>query len=217
MTNNRAGTDNLWEAMSTQRAIRHWEQRPVPDDLLRKVVEAATRAPSGTNLQPWRFIIIRNDATRGAIAALLRERFEANAGLKQYVSAGLQSANKTERLMMKGVQSIFTNLATAPVFIVPCLYRVASPTTDATTLAAGSSIYQAVQNMLLAARGLGLGTVMTTFNFGIEKELRDMLGLPEDAKPAALIPLGYPSVNFGPVNRKPVEEVTYWERWEGAP
>jgi len=213
MTNGRAGTDNLWDAMYTQRAIRHWEPRPIPDELLRKVIEAATRAPSGTNLQPWRFVIIRSDATRKAIAALLRERFDSNDGLRNMVNAGAQSQDRTQRLMMKGVQSIFSNLASAPVFIVPCLYRVASPTNDVNSLAAGSSIYQAVQNMLLAARGLGLGTVMTTFNFGMEKELRDMLGLPEDAKPAALIPIGYPSVNFGPVNRKPVEEVTYWDRW----
>ena len=78
----------------------------------------------------------------------------------------------------------------------------------------GSSIYPAVQNLLLAARALGLGTVLTTFSQRIEPTLRELLSLPDNAKPVALIPIGFPDANFGPVNRRPVEEVLHWGAWD---
>ena len=124
---------------------------------------------------------------------------------------GSQSADKTTRLMLKGAQRLFTNLASAPVFIIPCLYQVSSPAPEG--LLSGSSIYGAVQNMLLAARALGLGTVMTTFQFAAEQILREQCKLPDDATPVALIPMGYPDAKFGPTTRKPVETVTHWEQW----
>ena len=207
-----APTNDIWEAIYSQRAIRHWKSDPVPEEMIWQVIEAATKAPSGTNLQPWRFVVIQDPATREAIAAKLRSGYEANEGLQQMVKGGAASQNKTERLMMTGVNSIFTNLAQAPVFIVPCLYKPVSPASEG--LLAGSSIYQAVQNMLLAARALGLGTVMTTFQGAIDEELRTLCKIPADATPAALIPMGFPSVNFGPTNRKPVDEVTDWDQWD---
>ena len=115
--------------------------------------------------------------------------------------------------MYAGAAQMFEHLENAPVFIVPCLFEVTSPATDATTLLAGSSIYGAVQNLQLAARGLGLGTVLTTAHAGVEPMLRAELGIPDNAQPVALIPLGYPAANFGPTRRKPVEEVLYWDRW----
>lgn len=207
----RSGTNDLWEAMYTQRAIRFFEPKPVPEELIWKVIEAATRAPSGTNLQPWRFIVIQDAANRKRIADKLRATFDSNEGLRNMVLGGAKSEEKHTRLMMNGVQNVFTQLDSAPVFIVPCLHNVASPAREG--LLAGSSIYQAVQNMLLAARGLGLGTVMTTFQGPIGPELNDWLGLPENTTPVALIPMGYPAANFGPLDRKPVEEVTFFESW----
>jgi nitroreductase len=209
----RAGTNDLWEAMYTQRAIRYFRPDPVPAELLWKVVEAATRAPSGTNLQPWGFVVIQDAAMRARVGSAIRERFLGNPQLKSYIESGLNSGIRTQRLMMGGVQNIVNHLDSAPVFVVPCLAGVTSPAPEG--LLAGSSIYQAVQNLMLAARGLGLGTVMTTFQAGIP-ELREWLKLPENATPAALIPLGYPDANFGPVNRKPVEQVTHWETWGAA-
>ncbi len=131
------------------------------------------------------------------------------------VEQGQTAADKTQRLMLRGAKRLFTQLDLAPVFIIPCLYQVASPTNDPNSLLAGSSIYEAVQNLLLATRALGLGAVLTTFQAGIEPELRELLALPDDTKPAALIPLGFPAANFGPTTRRPVEEVLHWERWAG--
>ncbi|HJP40447.1 MAG TPA: nitroreductase family protein [Dehalococcoidia bacterium] len=172
------------------------------------------KAPSGTNLQPGRFVVITGSG-REAIAAAVRNNWDSNEGLRTMVEQGQTAADKTQRLMLRGAKRLFTQLDLAPVFIIPCLYQVASPTNDPNSLLAGSSIYEAVQNLLLATRALGLGAVLTTFQAGIEPELRELLALPDDTKPAALIPLGFPAANFGPTTRRPVEEVLHWERWAG--
>jgi len=204
-------TGDIWETIYTQRAIRAWKTDPVPEELIWKVIEAGTKAPSGTNTQPWGFVVIQDDEIRQAISDQLHKGLEENAGLQQMLEQGSQSADKTTRLMLKGAQRLFTNLASAPVFIIPCLYQVSSPAPEG--LLSGSSIYGAVQNMLLAARALGLGTVMTTFQFAAEQILREQCKLPDDATPVALIPMGYPDAKFGPTTRKPVETVTHWEQW----
>ena len=204
-------TSDIWETLYTQRAIRAWKTDPVPEELIWKVIEAGTKAPSGTNTQPWGFVVIQDDAIRQAISDQLLEGLKGNEGLQQMLEQGSQSADKTTRLMLKGAQRLFTNLASAPVFIIPCLYQVSSPAPEG--LLSGSSIYGAVQNMLLAARALGLGTVMTTFQMAAEQILREQCNLPDDATPVALIPMGYPDAKFGPTTRKPVETVTHWEQW----
>ena len=204
-------TGDIWETIYTQRAIRAWKTDPVPEELIWKVIEAGTKAPSGTNTQPWGFVIIQDNETRQAIADQLHQGLKQNPGLQQMLEQGSQAADKTTRLMLKGAQRLFTNLSSAPVFIIPCLYQVSSPAPEG--LLAGSSIYGAVQNMLLAARALGLGTVMTTFHGAVEEILREHCQLPEDATPVALIPMGYPDANFGPTTRKAVQTVTHWEQW----
>ncbi len=213
MADARSGTNDIWEALYTQRAIRRWKDEPVPEDLIWRVIEAGTKAPSGSNLQPWRFVVIQEEETRAAIAAELRRGLE-NPGLQQMIENAIKSGTRGERLMMTGAQGLFENLAQAPVFIVPCLYQVQSPAPEG--LLAGSSIYQAVQNIMLAARALGLGTVMTTFQGAVDGVLRERCGIPEEATPAAIIPMGFPNANFGPTNRKPVDEVTNWERWDAT-
>jgi nitroreductase len=214
MSDNRSGTDNLWDALYTQRAIRYFRPDPVPEELIWKVIEAGTRAPSGSNTQPWGFVVVQDAANRRRIAEKLRTLFASNAGMQTYIQQGKESEDRTRRLMMKGVESIIDRLDAAPVFIFPCLHNVASPARDG--LLAGSSIYQAVQNILVAARGLGLGTLMSTFHQGMMKELTEWLALPPDTIPVALIPMGFPAANFGPVNRRAVEEVTHWETWGSA-
>ncbi len=215
MADAKSGTNDVWEAIYTQRAIRRWTDQEVPDELIWKVIEAGTKAPSGSNTQPWRFLVIKDQETRDAISAQLRKGLE-NPGLQSMIDNAIKSGTKGERLMMTGARGLFENLASAPVFIVPCLYQVSSPTQDPTTLLAGSSIYQAVQNIMLAARALGLGTVMTTFQGAVDGVLRERCEIPDEAVPAAIIPMGFPDANFGPTNRKPVDEVTNWERWDAT-
>jgi nitroreductase len=203
-------TDSFEEVLYTQRAIRHFRPDPVPRDVLLKVVEAGTKAPSGSNRQPWAFLVVQDAATRAEISRLLREYFKQDEQTRGYFERGAQSEDRSERLMLSGALALTENLAKAPAFIIPCLY----PASEGFT--AGSSIYPAVQNILLAARALGLGTVLTTFNARIEPALKDLLGIPENARTAALIPVGYPDANFGPTRRKPAAEVTFWDRWGNA-
>jgi len=214
MTENRSGTNNLWEAMSTQRAIRYFKPDPVPQELIWNVIEAGTRAPSGSNRQPWGFVVVQDESNRRRIAEKLRAQLGSSPGMRAYIQQGKDSGNRSARLISAGVESIIDRLDAAPVFIFPCLHGVESPARDG--LLAGSSIYQAVQNILSAARGLGLGTLMSTFHAGMAKDLVEWLELPPDTTPVALIPMGYPAVNFGPLNRKPVEQVTHWETWGSA-
>jgi nitroreductase len=209
----REGTDSLFDAIYTQRAIRRWRPDPVPAELLRKVLEAATKAPSGSNKQPWRWIVVRDQAKRQAISTALSDYLAGDAAMREYFERGSNSSDQSTRLMLTGALGLAENMAQAPVFIFPCLYG--GNTAD--RLSTGSSIYPAVQNLLLAARGLGLGTVLTTFQARIEDVVRKQLGLPEDAIPVALIPLGYPDANFGPTRRKPISEVVYWDAWGQSP
>ena len=212
LPNGKAGTDDLWEAMYTQRAIRYWQDKPVPRDLLEKVIESASKAPSGSNLQPWIFIVIDDKTTRAKIGGALNAIYEGGP-LKNMIAKGQQVEDKSQRLMMKGAQAFFSKLADAPVIIVPCLYQLASPTPDPTSLEAGSSIYMAVQNLMLSARGLGLGTVMTTAHSLVNDALREACSIPDNAHPVALIPIGYPDANFGPTRRKGLDEILRWNSW----
>ncbi|MBT3623673.1 MAG: hypothetical protein HON77_17825 [Gammaproteobacteria bacterium] len=206
------GTDDLWDAMYTQRAIRYWQEKPVPRELLEKVIESASKAPSGSNLQPWVFIVIDDAGTRKKIGAALNDFYEEGP-LKEMIAQGQQVEDKSQRLMMQGAQAFFSKLANAPALIVPCLYQLSSPTPDPTSLEAGSSIYMAVQNLMLSARGLGLGTVMTTAHSLVNDMLREACDIPDDAYPVALIPIGYPDANFGPTTRKGLDEILRWNTW----
>ena len=208
---------DFFDVIHTQRSIRRFLPDPVPEEAIWKMIDAAIRAPSGSNLQPWIWLVVRDQPKREAIARPIRERFEAGGRLEEMRRNAERMEDPTRRRMMRGAIDFFENAASAPVLIVPCLVDVASPVTDPRTLLAGSSIYGAVQNLMLAARAQGLGTVLTTFNSFMEDTLRVVLHIPDGAVPACIVPVGYPDrQRFGPTSRKPVEAVTYWDDWGGA-
>ena len=207
------GVNDIWEVMFTQRAIRYWVEEPVSRELIERVIEAASKAPSGSNHQPWMFVVADRDPVKTSIAEALRDYYEEGP-LKTLVESSQKTEDSSQRLMMSGAENFFTNLRTAPAIIIPCLYKLTSPTSEMNTLVAGSSIYLAVQNMLLAARALGLGTLMTTSHSLIEEVIRDDCKIPDDAQPAALIPIGFPAVKFGPTKRKPVRDLIAWNQWK---
>ena len=207
------GANDIWEVMFTQRAIRYWVEEPVSRELIERVIEAASKAPSGSNHQPWMFVVADRDPVKTSIAEALRDYYEEGP-LKTLVESSQKTEDSSQRLMMSGAENFFTNLRTAPAIIIPCLYKLSSPTSEMNTLVAGSSIYLAVQNMLLAARALRLGTLMTTSHSLIEEVIRDVCKIPDDAQPAALIPIGFPAVKFGPTKRKPVRDIIAWNQWK---
>ena len=209
----RDATDDIWEAIYTQRAIRYWQQKPVPRELLEQVVAAASKAPSGGNLQPWIFVAVDDRAKLDEISSAIRGFWEGAESIRALMATREQSGDRSQRLMMRGARTFFSQPERAPAMILACLYQLSSPDADPATLLAGSSIYGAVQNLQLVARALGLGTVLTTVHEMIEADLRKTLELPPDAHPAALIPIGFPDANFGPTKRRPVDEILRWNGW----
>jgi F420 biosynthesis protein FbiB-like protein len=201
----------FFEVVHTQRSIRKFKPDPVPDEAIWKMIDAAIRAPSGGNTQPWAWLIIRDEERKKVLADAVR----GNLGdLEKALEAAEQLPTESQRRMRRASVTFRSDVAAAPVIIIPCLVNPSSPSGDMNSIWAGSSIYGAVQNMMLAARAQGLGTVLTTFNIVLEDLIRKEYGLPDDARPVAVIPVGYPDGhNFGSTTRKPVDTVTYWDGW----
>lgn len=183
--------NHLDDLLATQRAVRLFTDRPVGDGLIVEVLKAATRAPSARNVQPWRFIVVREPETKRRMGAI----FDALGG--QMYGSGAPVRTPWEDV---------------PVLIVVCSERVFGEGESGAT-ALGASIYPAVQNLLLAAHARGLGTVLTTRWKSREAELRPILGLPEAVSVHAIIPVGWPAEVHGRNRRRPVREVTYRERF----
>ncbi len=202
-------TTDIYEVMQTQRAIRRWTDQPVDPVVIERIIQAGCWAPSGSNLQPWGFIVVTDDGKRERLAAAIRESFASRFGDNRPNPDEIP--DPTQRRMLKGAFNLFDDFAAAPVWIIPCLVRAQSPAP--TGLLAGSSIYPSIQNMMLAARAEGLGTVLTTPQDGIMDELRAELSIPENALPVAMIPMGHPAANFGPVTRQPLENFLHWNGW----
>ncbi|MDP2326775.1 MAG: nitroreductase family protein [Dehalococcoidia bacterium] len=184
----------VMELFRHQRAIRAWSDRSVSDEVLRQVLQAAIHAPSGSNTQPWRFIVVRDQQIRDAVS----DEYEA-------AQAGQSDGPAPRRASGTGA------LSRAPVLIVPCV-QVPGRTGRA-GFQTGASIYPACQNLMLAARALGLGTAMTTSHRVRRDQVHAILRIPEGFDSAAIIPLGWPDRAYGPNRRAPLDEVVIHDRW----
>jgi nitroreductase len=202
----------LFEAMHSMRAMRRLKPDPVPDELIYKILQAGLCAPSGGDNQHWRFIVVKDPEIKKQIQ--LRYKKALDRVLSQY-QKNPPPPGKTEtqkKRMLDAVVYLTEHFHEAPVLIVCCLYRDFAAAVGLPKMS-GASIYPAVQNILLAARGLGLGATLTTRHLLFEKEIDEVLGLPEKAETFAVIPIGYPLGKFGPVSRIPPAEVTFLDRW----
>jgi len=188
--------------------MRRLKTDPVPDELIREIIEAGTWAPSGGDSQHWRFIVVKDPQIKKQLQLRYQRAFE---DLKQRFHAAPPPPGKTEaqkQRMLAARDHLTEHFHEAPVLIVCCLVG-----DSGSGVGAGASIYPAVQNMLLAARALGLGATLTTRHLLYEKEVDEILGLPREAHTFAIIPIGYPLGHFGPVSRALVEQVTFLDRW----
>ena len=205
----------LFEALHNMRAMRRLRLDPVPDELIKKIISAGLGAPSGGDVQHWRFIVVKDAEIKKQIQ--LRYKKALDQVLPRYQS-NPPPPGKTEeqkQRMLKAVVYLTEHFHEAPVLIVGCLVGDFAASIGLAKMS-GASIYPAVQNMLLAARGLGLGATLTTRHLIFEKEVNDILGLPDNAETFAIIPIGYPVGKFGPVSRRPLEEVTFQDTWGQA-
>ena len=201
-------THNLFETMATTRSMRRLKPDPVPDELIRKILKAGVSAPSGGNMQRWRFLVIKDPQVKQTIGNYYQRAWNEVVA-PRYRAGEPAPGTSRERFvrMLDAAQYLADHIHEAPVWIIPCL-EGASPSRTS-----GSSIYPAVQNMLLAARALGLGATLTTLYLNFEKEVEAALGLPPDVHTYALLPIGYPMGRFGPVRRVPLTDVVYEDRW----
>ena len=190
----------LFEAIYTTRAIRRFKNKPVPLSLLHKVLDAANQGPSGVNNQPWRFVILRSTEQKKAVAQLYEDGFFENRGDEARLT---ENTNPSVHLAL--------HMAEAPVIIVATTYI--SNRHEVAKLSAFASSYPSIQNLLLAARALGLGGTITTNHVLRHEEIKAQLALPEDRQIIALVPLGFPDQRHGPKTRNPVEEVCFSESW----
>ena len=205
----------LLEGIATTRAIRRYTNDPISEEDLATILWHATRAPSGSNRQPFRFVVLRDGPVAMEAKAVLGRSFREMWRLKlehdgYEEGSGSDDASPKAR-MARTMQHFVDHFEATPVVVLPCLVRYRDPTPSE-----GASIYPACQNLLLAARALGYGGVMTTWHLAVEQELRGLLGIPGEVFMAATIPLGRPVGHHGPVRRRPLSELVYDDRWDAA-
>jgi nitroreductase len=197
---------SLGETMFSLRAIRRMKPDPIFDDDLRDIMEATIQAPSGGNSQPWHFLVVQDDALRAQFAELYREAWwakRADAGIK-----GPEDIPEADR-SLRAAMRLADEIGIAPVIVLVCAM--------ARGAGAMTSVIPATQNMLLAARALGIGGTITTLHAVTDERVHALFDIPESVQVVYCVPLGYPRGNFGPVSRRPLQEVTSLDRWSEVP
>ncbi len=226
---------DLFDAMFSCRAMRRISPDPVDDDLLVRLIECAQQAASGSNAQDRQWIIVRDPELKEGLAELNRRTalpyIQATREMIDKVEAegqhaggvtdvgpmsgwvGHQTVAKRRR-MFDSIEWQAMHMGETPALIVACLeFEQEPPDAFRSGAAAGAEVWPAVQNLLLAARTLGLGAVPTTLGLADRGAVQDLLGLPQGVVPLCLIPVGHPLGKFGPVSRRPAAEVLHWDRW----
>ena len=193
---------SLLEGLATTRAIRRYTDDPVPDDDLATILWHAGRAPSGSNRQPFRFLVLRDGERATAAKRMLGDAFRAGWTAKREAD-GYRPSRFAESM-----QRYVDRFEQTPVVVLVCLERYRRPSPYE-----GASVYPACQNLLLAARALGYGGALTMWHLGVEDQLRSLLDIPQEAALSACITLGVPEGRHGPVRRKPVGEVVFDDAW----
>ena len=217
---------DLYEAMSTLRAVRRLEPDPIPRDALQRILQAAAWAPTGGNAQPWRVIVVEEPTRKARLGELYARGWYAYAEEHKKLLEGAPEALRraTEKMLDAG-DHLAEHFAATPTILVFCFNPKNMAITDAhqprVSVVGGASIYPAVQNALLACRAEGLGCVLTTLLCECEPEVRELLAIPEPWGTAAAIPIGWPLLRgHGPIRRRPVEKLAFADSWGeeyGAP
>ncbi|MBI4198271.1 MAG: nitroreductase family protein [Chloroflexi bacterium] len=192
---------SLLDALRTQRSTRRFSRQPVPDEAISSILRAATWAPSAGNRQPWRFVVVRDPALKLRIGEWYDQGAGTAYGDRQRGNAPQENREPT--------------FSDVPVLILVCIEATSTNPGPGSEFFRGASIYPAMQNLMLAARALGLGTRPTTLHRHHEADIKAYLGIPDRVDIAAIVPLGYPGEgeHFGGKRRKPLSEVAFNDRW----
>ncbi len=202
----------LLEGLTSTRAVRRYLDEPIPPAVLRALLFAATRAPSGSNRQPFRFLVLTDGPTADAAKAMLGRAGRRIWAMKERAEGYTTGSGLDERSpkarMRRTMAHYVEEFERVPVVVLACYVRYREPTPMD-----GASVYPACQNLLLAARALGYGGVMTGFHGMVEEELRALLEIPDEVAVTATVTLGRPAGGHGPVRRRPLEELVFAGRW----
>ncbi len=212
----------LYDAMSTLRAVRRLREDPIPEDVLRRILQAATWAPSGGNLQPWRLVVVRDAELKRELGTLYRPLWDRYAAGHRKGLKGLEgeALAKQER-MLAAADHLGEHFGKAPVIVVACFNPRLMAITDADmgrpSVVGGGSVYPAIQNLMLACVNEGIGCTLTTLLCYAEAEVKQLLDVPADWYPCAFVPLGYPvGKGHGPISRRPLEKMCFGDRFGAA-
>jgi nitroreductase len=203
----------LVDAMMTQRAVRRVLPDPVDDAIVLKCIELALRAPTGSNGQNWEFVVVKDRRVKEKLGRRYHQGWSLYGGIARRVAAGDESMQK----ILRAVQWQVDHFSEIPVLVVCCLRggtRVPYlPTPFVGESSYFGSIYPSAQNLLLAARAMGLGASLITMPLWSVTSARRILGLPLSVSPCCIVPLGWPRGRYGPTTRKPVEDVTHLDSY----
>ena len=234
----------LHAVMQTTRAMRRLRPDPVDRDLLRQLVEAATWAPSASNAQAYSWVVVDDRETMTRLTPLWQKAVSFYLQTVGTIPAETMSQDRQAR-MYRALTYQAERFASVPALIIPCYdlsrqsrelrrrqARVARALAGlgpvdalgvlaqngrAGRLAEAASVYPGVQNLLLTARALGLGATITTTHLLVERQFKQVLGIPRSVKTFAVIPVGFPKGRFGPVRRRSAEEAIHWGAWSPSP
>src|SRR5215475_13046378 len=221
----------LFDAMYSARALRRLKPDPVPQEIITRILDAAIRAPSAGNAQNWAFVVVRDAEQRRRLGMIYRKASDIASEVYKARGCPPHMSDEQYRRFLTSGAYLWDHMGDAPVLLVPCLRDRPPPPRETlppsvqaiyeeeliyTDRICGASIYPAVQNIILACRAFGLGTLITTNHIRCEGEVKALLGIPDGVLTYALMPIGYPEDKFGPVKRRPVNEVAYADRWGTA-
>ncbi|MEQ8485448.1 MAG: nitroreductase family protein [Pseudomonadales bacterium] len=197
---------DVFEAMDTCTAMRYFTDAPVPRERLEKLIHAATRASNPGNSQGWAFLVIDDPALKKPIGDKVRQ------GMAPFFASRPPGRDGVEERMLQGAEHLANHFAEVPAWIVGMARKVYPPH-DPQEGFMYSTIYPAAQNLIVAARAMGIGTCFTTFPGLAEDEIRALCNVPDDLHMLVFVAVGYPARPFRPVRRKPVAEVLTWNRF----
>ena len=206
----------LQEAMQTQRAVRRLLPDPVDDDVVLRCIELALKAPTGSNGQNWEWFVVRDQAIKETLAKQYRRAWALYGRAGERITRGDEAMGK----ILQAVEWQVEHFTELPVLVVACLRGSRVPLVPMPPVAVSSyygSIYPSVQNLLLAARAMGLGASLITLPLWSTTVARRVMDLPISVHPCCVVPLGWPRGRYGPTTRKPVGDVTHLDRYGNQP
>jgi nitroreductase len=206
----------LEDVLLTQRAVRKVRFDPVDDRIVLRCIELALKAPTGSNGQNWEFVVVKDRAVKAQLARTYRAAWSVYGGIGKRVKAGDEAMTK----VLGAVEWQVRHFEDIPVLVVACLRGARVPLVPPPPIAASSyygSIYPSVQNLLLAARAMGLGASLITLPLLSTTLARRAMGLPISVHPTCVVPLGWPRGRYGPTTRRPVGDVVHLDRYGDQP